>query len=99
MSADVEGGRLARAPAAEFSHRTFSLVRRLARDFLRPHAGRMALALAALGIMAGATAGNAWLMEPMLDRVFVRHDELLLWVIPVAVIVLARRDSNLWPKE
>jgi subfamily B ATP-binding cassette protein MsbA len=85
-------------PAAEFSHRTFSLLRRLARDFLRPHAGRMLLAVAAMGVMAGATAGNAWLMEPMLDRVFVKHDEFLLWVIPVAVIVLAlvKGLANYW---
>src|ERR1700738_2001812 len=28
-------------------------------------------------------------MEPMLDRVFVAHDERLLWIIPIAVIALA----------
>ncbi len=98
MSADVHRSRLVRAPAAGFSHRTFSLVRRLARDFLRPHALRMLLALAAMGVMAGATAANAWLMEPMLDRVFVEHDHVLLWIIPVAVIVLAlaKGIANYW---
>ncbi len=39
--------------------------------------------------MAAATAANAWLMQPMLDRVFVARDERLLLVIPAAVIVLA----------
>ena len=42
-----------------------------------------------MGLVAGATAANAWLMQPMIDRVFVEHDERLLLVIPVAVIVLA----------
>jgi len=94
----VERGQPVGAPAVEFSHRTLSLVRRLARDFLRPHAGRMLLALAAMAVMAGATAGNAWLMEPMLDRVFVEHDTLLLWLIPVAVILLGvvKGIANYW---
>ncbi|MGB8182451.1 MAG: ABC transporter transmembrane domain-containing protein, partial [Stellaceae bacterium] len=50
---------------------------------------RLAIALACMGIMAGATATNAWLMQPMLDRVFVAHDAKLLFVIPAAVVVLA----------
>jgi subfamily B ATP-binding cassette protein MsbA len=78
-----------RGEGAEFSHRTWHLVRRLVGEFLRPHLGRMALSFLAMAIVAGATAANAWLMEPMLDRVFVARDERLLLVIPVAVIVLA----------
>ncbi|HEX7969670.1 MAG TPA: ABC transporter transmembrane domain-containing protein, partial [Stellaceae bacterium] len=67
-------------------------------EFLRPYAGRMALALACMGLMAGATAGNAWLMQPMLDRVFVGHDERLLWMIPLAVVTLAlvKGLANYW---
>jgi subfamily B ATP-binding cassette protein MsbA len=75
--------------AAEPRQTTLTLVARLVRDFLRPYGGRMALALLCMGLMAAATAGNAWLMEPTLDRVFVGHDERLLVVISVAVIALA----------
>jgi subfamily B ATP-binding cassette protein MsbA len=64
-------------------------MRRLVREFLWPHLDRMGLAFVAMAVMAGATAANAWLMQPMLDRVFVQKDERLLVVIPVAVIVLA----------
>ncbi len=73
-------------------------MRRLAGDFLRPYAGRMAAALGCMGLMAGATAANAWLMQPMLDRVFVAHDEHLLLLIPLAVIALAavKGVSNYW---
>ncbi len=70
-------------------HRTWPLVRRLVGDFLRPHLGRMAVAFFAMAVMAGATAFNAWLTEPMLDRVFVARDERLLFVIPAVVVVLA----------
>jgi ATP-binding cassette, subfamily B, bacterial MsbA len=75
--------------AAEPRQATLTLVARLVRDFLRPYGGRMALALLCMGAMAAATAGNAWLMEPTLDRVFVGHDERLLLVISLAVITLA----------
>jgi subfamily B ATP-binding cassette protein MsbA len=74
---------------AEFSHRTPRLVRRLVGDFLRPYLWRMAVALLCMALTAGATAANAWLMQPMLDRVFVGHDEKLLVVIAIAVIGLA----------
>jgi ATP-binding cassette, subfamily B, bacterial MsbA len=74
---------------AEFSHDTLPLVRRLLRDFLRSYLGRVAVAFLCMAVVAGTTAANAWLMQPMLDRVFVDHDEKLLWVIPLAVVVLA----------
>ncbi|HWI26628.1 MAG TPA: ABC transporter transmembrane domain-containing protein [Stellaceae bacterium] len=98
MSAPVD--RLGRpaAPATETGHDTMPLLRRLVGDFLRPHFGRMALAFLCMGLAAGATAANAWLMQPMLDRVFVAHDERLLVVIPVVVILLAalKGFTNFW---
>ena len=72
-----------------FGEKTLPLMRRLVRDFLWPHKNRMLLSFVGMAVMAGATAANAWLMQPMLDRVFVDKDERLLVVIPVAVIALA----------
>ena len=74
---------------ADLSHRTIPLVRRLVGQFLWPHLPRMGLAFAAMAVMAAATAANAWLMQPILDRVFVQHDSRLLLVIPVAIVALA----------
>ncbi len=98
LSAPTDKPRPGFVPAGEFSHRTIPLVTRLAREFLRPYAGRMAVALGCMGLMAGATAANAWLMEPMLDRVFFAHDEHLLLLIPLAVIALAvvKGLANYW---
>ena len=98
MSAEAVRPAPTPAPATEFSHQTLPLVRRLVQSFLRPYAGRMVLAFACMGVMAGATAANACLMEPMLDRVFVAHDSMLLVVIPLVVIVLALAKglANYW---
>jgi subfamily B ATP-binding cassette protein MsbA len=49
----------------------------------------MGLAFAAMAVVAGTTAANAWLMQPMLDRVFMERDARLLLVIPAAIMVLA----------
>jgi subfamily B ATP-binding cassette protein MsbA len=73
----------------EFSHDTAPLMRRLMGEFLRPHLPKMLLALVAMAMVAGATAANAWLMQPLMDRVFVERDEALLLAIPAAVIILA----------
>jgi ATP-binding cassette, subfamily B, bacterial MsbA len=78
------------APAGpEFSHRTWPLMRRLAMEFVRPHFGKLILAFIAMGLVAGATAANAWMMQPLMDEVFVEHNETLLMLIPGAVIALA----------
>jgi len=75
--------------AARKQSATLPLLRRMIRQFVRPYFGRLAIALVCMGLMAAATATNAWLMQPMLDRVFVAHDATLLLVIPAVVIVLA----------
>ncbi|HKR20775.1 MAG TPA: lipid A export permease/ATP-binding protein MsbA [Stellaceae bacterium] len=84
MSIDAPSHDAARQRSA-----TLPLLRRMIRQFVRPYVGRLALALVCMGLMAGATATNAWLMQPMLDRVFVAHDTNLLLLIPAAIIVLA----------
>ncbi|HLJ63884.1 MAG TPA: hypothetical protein VKT70_07255, partial [Stellaceae bacterium] len=57
-------------PGGEFTHATRPLAARLMRETLRPYIGRMVLAFLCMAVVALSTAANAWLMEPMLDRVF-----------------------------
>ena len=40
-------------------------------------------------VVAGTTAGNAWLIQPVLDKVFLARDGTMLALIPLAVLVLA----------
>jgi ATP-binding cassette, subfamily B, bacterial MsbA len=71
------------------NHATLPLLRRLVRDHVARHWPRLVAAFACMGVVAATAAGNAWLMQPMLDKVFVAHDAALLYVIPTAVIALA----------
>src|SRR5271155_5143008 len=76
-------------PIFEEGARTAALVWRLARDFMRPHAPRVASAFLLMGLAAGSTAGRAWLMQPVLDRIFVAHDGSLLLLIAGGALALA----------
>jgi ATP-binding cassette, subfamily B, bacterial MsbA len=69
--------------------RSAVLVWRLARDFMRPHVGRIALAFMLMGLAAASTAGRAWLMEPVLDRIFVAREGSLLLLIAGGALALA----------
>ena len=69
--------------------RSSALVGRLSRDFMRPHARRIILAFLLMGVAAGSTAARAWLMEPVLDRIFFARDGSLLMLIAGGALVLA----------
>jgi subfamily B ATP-binding cassette protein MsbA len=68
---------------------SFALVQRLVRDFIWRHAGMIALAFLCMGLTAGSTALRAWLMEPVLDRIFIARDASLLLLLGGAALVLA----------
>ena len=61
---------------------------RLVRDHVRPYIGRLLLAGLCMALAAGATAALAYLMEPVLDQIFIEKDRTLLITVPVAVIVI-----------
>jgi subfamily B ATP-binding cassette protein MsbA len=68
---------------------TRGLVARLVRNHVRAHWGRLSAAAVCMALAAAATAVNAWLMEPALDKVFVERDQTMLVLIPLAVMAAA----------
>ena len=66
-----------------------ALVVRLVRAFMRPHTKRLALAAVLMGVAAASTASRAWLMQPVLDRIFVARDGSLLWLLAGGALALA----------
>jgi subfamily B ATP-binding cassette protein MsbA len=69
--------------------RSLALVARLARGFIRPHVRRLAVAALLMGVGAASTASRAWLMQPVLDRIFVARDGSLLWLLAGGALALA----------
>jgi subfamily B ATP-binding cassette protein MsbA len=68
---------------------SLALVRRLVRDFIWRYASWVAFAFVCMGIAAASTAMRAWLMEPVLDRIFIARDASLLFLLGGAALALA----------
>jgi subfamily B ATP-binding cassette protein MsbA len=56
---------------------------------MRPHLQRILFAFLLMGLAAASTAGRAWLMEPVLDRIFVAREGSLLLLIAGGAFALA----------
>ncbi|CDK97340.1 fused lipid transporter subunits of ABC superfamily: membrane component; ATP-binding component [Magnetospirillum gryphiswaldense MSR-1 v2] len=63
-----------------------SLMRRLIKEGMRPYLGKVVLAALCMGISAGATAGYALLMDPVINDIFVNKRADLLWPLALAVL-------------
>ena len=79
----------AQTPLPRRSDTTRALVARLVRHYVRPHLGRLGFAVLCMAVVAAATAANAWLMEPVLDKVFLSRDETMLYLVPAAILAIA----------
>jgi subfamily B ATP-binding cassette protein MsbA len=77
------------SPTPQQGTGSFALVRRLLRDFMGRHFGAIAFAFLCMGIAAGSTALRAWLMEPVLDRIFIAREGSLLFMLGGAALALA----------
>jgi subfamily B ATP-binding cassette protein MsbA len=62
---------------------------RLLREHVLSQARWLLGAALCMALYAAATAGQAWIMEPMLDHVFLQRDHTMLLLVPAAVVVLA----------
>ena len=80
-------------PHSEHSSRTkddsFHLLRRLTGDHLRRHTKPLIQAVLCMLLVAGATAANAYMIQPALDTIFLKKDATMLTLIPIVVIALS----------
>ncbi|MBT5660330.1 MAG: lipid A export permease/ATP-binding protein MsbA [Rhodospirillaceae bacterium] len=68
---------------------TTILVERLVKGYVRPYFGKLFFAVICMILGAAATAANAWMMQPILDDVFLKRDPQMLILVPLAVLVIA----------
>ena len=65
------------------------LVQRLFKNYVKKNYTKLFLSLICMVIVAAATAINAWMMQPVLDDVFIDKNEQLMLLIPIAVLLIA----------
>jgi subfamily B ATP-binding cassette protein MsbA len=68
---------------------TTELMGRLLREYVKPYAGRLALAMIFMVAVAATTAGQAWLLQPAIDEIFVERSETMVLILPAVIIVIA----------
>ena len=68
---------------------TAELSQRILRDYLRGQWKSIAVAIVCMIITAAATAAMAKLVEPALNKLLVKPDESLLWLLPLGFLVTA----------
>ena len=67
---------------------TRAIVERLLREHVRRYVPQILLAMVFMSLVAAATAGYAWLVQPILDEIFIEKDLGQLAGITIAVLVL-----------
>lgn len=68
---------------------SLQLLKRLAGDHLRRHTGTLVKAVVCMLLVAAATAANAYMIQPVLDKIFFQKKAEMLAFIPLVVIGLA----------
>ncbi len=66
--------------------KTVLLLKRVVREAVRPYLGYLLLSGLFMTIVAVSTAGTAWLLDPVVDEVFVEQSQEMLWWIALAVV-------------
>ena len=63
------------------------ILKRLFKDYISRYFKRLILALALSIIVAGSTAGIAWLLDPAVKKIFIDQDRTYAYLIPIAIII------------
>jgi len=73
---------------SEKSNLNRKIVKRLIWNYIFPHKYKILLALLMMMISAAATGLHAWLVRPALDEVLINGNRDLLFLIPIAIIIV-----------
>ncbi len=68
-------------------HNTLSVLLRF-KEYYKDYIPQFALAVFGMIIGAGATAAAAYLIKPVLDEIFIKKDETLLYMLPYVVVAV-----------
>ena len=63
------------------------ILKRLFKEYVRKHLKRIFLALVLSIIVAGSTAGIAWLLDPAVKKIFIEKNQVFAWTIPLLIVI------------
>ena len=65
------------------------LTKRLVKNYVKKHLRKLIIAFFCMIIVAATTATNAWIMQPVLDDIFLNQNKKMLFILPIAVLIIA----------
>jgi ATP-binding cassette, subfamily B, bacterial MsbA len=81
-------------------HHSLGLMRRLWRDSVSGHRRRLAIAAGLMAVVAGATAITAWLIDPVINQLFVeKNGEMLVWISLAVLLTFVIRSVAAYFQE
>ncbi len=73
-------------PKTQLDTRTFSLMKRLVKESVRPYIPQLTLALLFMAISSAAAALSMWLLKPVINDIFVNQNGDMLWPLGLAIV-------------
>jgi len=61
---------------------------RLLKEYLLPHWGLVLIALLCSAVVAATHGATAWLVKPMMDKIFIAKDRRMLTILPAVIVGL-----------
>ena len=65
------------------------LLKRLIKKYVKKHYFKLFLALFCMIIVSASTAIHAWIMQPVLDEIFLEKNAQMLIVLPIAILIIS----------
>ena len=73
--------------------RSFTLYKRLIREYVLPYRSVILISIVGMLLVAGSTSGQAYIIQHVIDDIFVRKDGALLVIIALAIMLLAALNA------
>ena len=68
---------------------TRSILLRIFKNYIHRHSKKVFISILCMILVSATTAINAWMMQPVLDDIFINKDKSLLVIIPLAIFLIA----------
>ena len=68
---------------------TFYILLRIFENYVKKHSRKLIISIICMIIVSATTALNAWMMQPVLDDIFIDKNESLILIIPLAILLIA----------
>ncbi len=67
----------------------YYILSRIFENYVKKHSRKLIISIICMIIVSATTALNAWMMQPVLDDIFIDKNESLILIIPLAILLIA----------